>query len=228
MEAPVPASALIHSATLVSAGIFLLLRFSVLFEFSFKCVALVSLIGAVTAFYGGFISMFQSDGKRVLAYSTISHCGYLMVMYTTGVLEYTVLYLYVHGFFKAATFLSVGNIIRFSRNTQDYKRMGFYFKFLPFDCFVTFICLINLSGLPLTFGFFIKHLLFVGLRSDSLFYYLISVNCIFGALTGLFYSSRLFYSVYFDFKKARKSIYSSANRNTLASKNYSNTVKAAT
>ena len=72
--------------------------------------------------------MFQSDIKRVLAYSTISHCGFLMVLYSTGVIEYTILYLYVHGFFKAATFLSVGNIIRFSRNTQDFKRMGFFYK----------------------------------------------------------------------------------------------------
>lgn len=172
--------------------------------------------------------MFQSDIKRVLAYSTISHCGFLMVLYSTGIIEYTILYLYVHGFFKAATFLSVGNIIRFSRNTQDFKRMGFFYKTLPFDCIITFVCLINLSGLPLTFGFFIKHLLFVGLRINIVLYYFVLINCIFGALTGLFYGYRLFYSVFFDFKKSRKSIYTAANKIVLKSKYYTNTTKAAT
>jgi NADH-quinone oxidoreductase subunit L len=228
MEAPVPASALIHSATLVSAGIFLLLRFTVLFEFARTSMTIIAFVGSITAFYGGFVSMFQADAKRVLAYSTISHCGFLMVTYTTGVLEYTVLYLYVHGFFKAATFLSVGNIIRFSRNTQDFKRMGAYAKYLPFDCVIIFVCLINLSGLPLTYGFFIKHLLFVSLKSNTLLYYSVLVNCVFGALTGLFYGSRLIYSIFFDMKKARKSIYSMANRSILKSVNYTNTTKAAT
>jgi NADH-quinone oxidoreductase subunit L len=228
MEAPVPASALIHSATLVSAGIYLLLRFTVLFELSSYSLTIISVVGSVTAFYGGFVSMFQSDTKRVLAYSTISHCGFLMVVYSTGMLEYTVLYLYIHGFFKAATFLSVGNIIRFSRNTQDFKRMGCYYKYLPFDCIISFICLINLSGLPLTFGFFIKHLLFIGLKVNIFMYYFVLTNCMFGAITGLFYGYRLYYSVFFDFKKARKSIYLLANRKVLKSMYYSNTTKAAT
>jgi len=228
MEAPVPASALIHSATLVSAGVYLLLRFTVLFEMSSYSFIIISIIGSITAFYGGFTAMFQSDVKRVLAYSTISHCGFLMVIYSTSIIEYTILYLYIHGFFKAATFLSVGNIIRFSRNTQDFRRMGFFFKALPFDCIISFVCLINLSGLPLTFGFFIKHILFIGLQVSSLAYYFILVNCIFGALTGLFYGSRLFYSIFFDFKKARKSIYLNVSKVNLKSKYYSNTTKAAT
>jgi len=228
MEAPVPASALIHSATLVSAGIYLLLRFTALFEYSVYSFTIIAVVGSMTAFYGGFTSMFQSDAKRVLAYSTISHCGFLMVIYSTGIVEYTILYLYVHGFFKAATFLCVGNIIRFSRNTQDFKRMGGYGKFLPADAILTFVCIINLSGLPLTFGFFIKHFLFVGLRLNFFLYYFIIVNCLFGALTGLFYGYRLYYSIFFDFKKARKSIYLLASKNSLKSKYYTNTTKAAT
>jgi len=228
MEAPVPASALIHSATLVSAGIYLLLRFTPLFELSKYSLSIIAIVGSVTAFYGGFTSMFQSDAKRVLAYSTISHCGFLMVIYSTGVVEYTILYLYVHGFFKAATFLCVGNIIRFSRNTQDFKRMGSYVKFLPADAILTFVCIINLSGLPLTFGFFIKHFLFVGLRLNLFLYYFVLINCLFGALTGLFYGYRLYYSIFFDIKKARKSIYLMASKLNLKSKYYTNTTKAAT
>lgn len=80
MEAPVPASALIHSATLVSAGIYLLLRFNFLFEMSSYAYYIVPLVGCITAFYGGFVSMYQSDVKKILAYSTISHCGFLMVL----------------------------------------------------------------------------------------------------------------------------------------------------
>lgn len=227
MEAPVPASALIHSATLVSAGIYLLLRLNSLFELSSFSISLVGLIGSVTALYGGLVSMYQSDTKRILAYSTISHCGFLMVIYTTGIIEYVILYLYVHGFFKAATFLSVGNVIRFSRNIQDFKRMGHYYKFLPYDCFATFVCLINLGGLPLTYGFYIKHLLFVGLSSNYLLYYFILVNSFLAALTGLFYSSRLFYNVFFDTKKSKKTLYFTANRKNLNSKFYANSTIAA-
>lgn len=222
MEAPVPASALIHSATLVSAGIYLLLRFTNLFELSYYSFSLIGIIGSLTAFYGGFVSMYQSDVKRILAYSTISHCGFLMVMYTTGILEYVVLYLYVHGFFKAAVFLCVGNVIRFSRNIQDFKRMGLFYKFLPFDCFASFICLINLSGLPLTFGFFIKHFLFVGLENNYFLYYPCLIFCVFGAVTGLFYSYRLFYYVFFDIKKGKKALYYQSSREILNSKFYIN------
>jgi NADH-quinone oxidoreductase subunit L len=126
MEAPVPASALIHSATLVSAGIFLVLRFFVLFEQFNSAVSVILIFGSITAFFGGCSAIFQSDVKRVLAYSTISHCGFLMVTCALKVPELTILYLYVHGFFKAAVFLCIGNIIRFSQNNQDFRVMGQY------------------------------------------------------------------------------------------------------
>jgi NADH:ubiquinone oxidoreductase subunit 5 (subunit L)/multisubunit Na+/H+ antiporter MnhA subunit len=222
MEAPVPASALIHSATLVSAGIFLLLRFSPLFELSSFSFYIIGLIGSITAFYGGFSSMFQSDTKKILAYSTISHCGFLMVVYTTGVIEYVLVYLYIHGFFKAAVFMCVGNVNRLSKNNQDFKRMGMYYKYLPFDCYLTFVGLMNLSGLPFTLGFYIKHLLLISLNYNYLVYYFILVNCFFGALTGLYYSSRLFFYVFFDFKKSKKNLYLYYSTLNLNSKFYSN------
>ncbi len=223
MEAPVPASALIHSATLVSAGIYLLLRLTSLFELSYYAYYVIPTIGAITAFYGGLVSAFQSDTKKTLAYSTISHCGFLMVSYSTGVLEYVILYLYVHGFFKAATFLCMGNVNRFNRNIQDFKRMGGFYKYLPFECFASFVCMINLSGLPLTLGFYIKHLLFIGLNESYYIYYIILSSLILGAIAGVFYSYRLFYSIFFDTKKGKKTIYMQANRKILNSKFYSNT-----
>ena len=223
MEAPVPASALIHSATLVSAGIYLLLRLTPLFELSYYAYYVIPTMGAITAFYGGIVSAFQSDTKKTLAYSTISHCGFLMVAYSTGVIEYVILYLYVHGFFKAATFLCMGNVNRFNRNIQDFKRMGGFYKYLPFECYSSFVCMINLSGLPLTLGFYIKHLLFIGLNNSYFIYYIIFSSLILGATAGVFYSYRLFYSIFFDVKKGKKTIYLQANRKNLNSKFYTNT-----
>lgn len=226
MEAPVPASALIHSATLVSAGVFLLLRLSSMFEYSMYAYYVVPIVGSFTAFFGGLCSIYQSDIKKILAYSTISHCGFLMVCYSTYIPEYTVLYLYIHGFFKAAVFLCVGNIIRFSRNYQDFRRMGMFWKYLPFECFASFICLINLCGLPFTIGFYIKHLLLIGIYMDFKLLYFILLNILGGAIAGLVYSFRLFYFVFFDFKKAKKIIYMQANRKNLSSIFYTNTTLA--
>lgn len=223
MEAPVPASALIHSATLVSAGIFLLLRFSVFFENSYFSLLIISLVGSFTAFYGGFSSMLQADTKKILAYSTISHCGFLMVSYTTGVLEYVVLYLYIHGFFKAAVFMCAGNINRLSKGNQDFRKMGQYWKFLPFECFLIFIGLINLSGLPFTLGFYIKHILLISLNNNFYLFFLVFLNCILAALTGIFYSSRLIYFVFFDIKKSKKNLYLYYSYKFLNSRFYSNT-----
>lgn len=222
MEAPVPASALIHSATLVSAGIYLLLRLSSLFELSFLSIYILPIIGSFTAFYGGVVAAFQSDTKKTLAYSTISHCGFLVLLYTTGVLEFVILYLYVHGFFKAATFLCFGNVNRFCRNIQDFKRMGLFYKYIPFECYAAFLCLINLSGLPLTIGFYTKHLLFISLSENIFFYYFVFSLTIIASLSGIFYSSRLFYSVFFDIKKAKKVIFLQTTNNVLNSKHYSN------
>jgi len=224
MEAPVPASALIHSATLVSAGVYLLLRFSPLFELSNYVFIVLPFIGSLTAFFGGICAAYQSDIKKILAYSTISHCGFLMVSYSTHVAEYTLLYLYIHGFFKAAVFLCVGNIIRFSRNYQDFRRMGGFYKYLPLECVCSFLCLINLSGLPFTLGFYIKHILILGLPDFiNVFVFL---NVIGGALSGIVYSYRLYYYVFFDYKKAKKIIYIQGNRRLLKSWYYTNTTLA--
>lgn len=226
MEAPVPASALIHSATLVSAGIYLLLRFSIIFQLCYSSQLIIMCIGVITAFYGGWVSAFQSDLKRILAYSTISHCGFLMVIYTTFVPEFTVLYLYIHGFFKAAVFLSVGNVIRFNRNIQDFKRMGGYYKYLNFDSKMSLLCLMSLGGLPFTYGYYIKHYLFVGLHVLPFIYVILWSVVSIAAVTGLFYSTRLYYYTFFDVKKARKAHYFQSNRNVLNSLYYSNTSTA--
>lgn len=207
MEAPVPASALIHSATLVSAGLFLLLRFSPIFELSNYIIFVIGFMGALTGLYGGLTAMFQSDIKRILAYSTISHCGFLMVSFFFFSTEITLLYLYVHGFFKAGVFLCVGNIIRFNNNYQDFRKMGGLHKYLPSDCLFIVIGLFNLGGLPFSIGFYMKHCLLVAIQQNTIFNSVLITICIFGALTGIFYAYKLLDYVFFDFKKAKKNIY---------------------
>ncbi len=150
MEAPVPASALIHSATLVSAGIFLILRIYPLFELSPFARTYIIFFGALTAFFGGVCSIFQTDVKRLLAYSTISHCGVLMFLTFFKNPDVVIIYLYVHGFFKAIIFMCMGHVIRFANNHQDMRRMGGFYKYLPFEAFMSFIALTNLAGVSFT------------------------------------------------------------------------------
>lgn len=207
MEAPVPASALIHSATLVSAGIFLLIKFTYYFEKNPIIFYLILSIGLITTCYGGLIGSFQYDTKKILAYSTISHCGFLVINYTFLIFEYTILYLYIHGFIKALIFMTIGNINKFSWNNQDLRKMGKYTKFLPFESYVCLLGLLHLSGLPLSFGFYIKHFIFLSFLSLYLFYFIIFFFCLIGGLTGLIYSSRLYWNVFFDFKKSKKKNY---------------------
>ena len=225
MEAPVPASALIHSATLVSAGIFLILRLYPLFENSTIFYIITPIVGISTALYGGLVAFYQNDLKRILAYSTISHCGFLMFLTTLGSFEFIILYLYVHGFFKAIAFLCVGNIIRFSKNYQDIRRMGQFWKYLPYEFSIILLSLMNLSGLPFFFGFYIKHLVFITV-DNILFYQIIYAILFLAALTGTFYFYKILFYVFFDTKKARKSIYLSSSKKNLCSIFYSNASNA--
>ncbi len=224
MEAPVPASALIHSATLVSAGVFLLLRFSFLIELTSVTLYWILITSSITAALGGIGACFQSDAKRILAYSTISHCGFLIFLSCFFNIEVVLLYLCVHGFFKALVFMCVGNVIRFSRNYQDFRYMGGFSKFLPFESSMTLIGLINLGGLPFSFGFFIKHYTLLTLFDFNNIF--IKVNLLIGMFSGLVYSYRLYYYVFFDTKKSKKTIYIAASKLNLRSKYYSNTTLA--
>jgi NADH:ubiquinone oxidoreductase subunit 5 (subunit L)/multisubunit Na+/H+ antiporter MnhA subunit len=225
MEAPVPASALIHSATLVSAGVFLIMRFYPILELSFYFKFVTAVVGALTAFVGGVSAVFQTDLKKILAYSTISHCGFLIFLCSFGNFKLVIVYLFVHGFFKAISFLCVGNIIRFSRSYQDLRRMGSLFKYLPAEFFFLIFSLLNLSGLPFFFGFYSKTLLFM--ISDVLYFRdLIFCTILLSCITGLFYSFNIIYYSFFDSKKARKSIYTDAANEALRSFYYSNTTLA--
>jgi len=156
MEGPTPVSALLHAATMVTAGIFLILRCSVIFEYSETVLALMAIWGGLTAFFCAFISLFQEDIKKIIAYSTCSQLGYMF--FACGVSNYNgaLFHLFNHAFFKALLFLGAGIIIHGFLNEQDMRQMGKLTKIFP----VTYICLIigflAISGFPFFAGFYSK------------------------------------------------------------------------
>ena len=168
MEAPVPASSLIHSATLVSAGIYLLLKFQTIF-IEVNMLKYVFYLGSITACYGGIVAASQSDVKKLLAYSTISHCGFIVAAVALNNFVVTVTYLYLHGLFKAVTFFCVGSLIKYT-NTQDMRYMG-ALKTQVFNTATLIICSINLGGLPFTFGYLYKYLFLQAIVVSNFFFF---------------------------------------------------------
>jgi len=198
MEAPVPASALIHSATLVSAGVYLLLRFTPLIVLA-QFQGIILLTGAVTAAYGGLISASQTDMKKLLAYSTVSHCGFLFVTIGTEFYFTSVIYLFLHGLFKASTFFCAGSFIRVA-GSQDTRNMGALNRVLPADTVFLLICAFNLGGLPFSLGYLYKGVLISGLLSGAGLFVALGL-CGVGLLCSVVYVYRLVYYSAFDVSK---------------------------
>lgn len=198
MEAPVPASALIHSATLVSAGIYLLLRFTPLVTLSHLQTAAL-IVGAVTAAYGGIVSASQTDMKKLLAYSTISHCGFLFVTVGTQFYYASIIYLFLHGLFKASTFFCAGSFIRVA-GSQDTRNMGNLSRILPVDTVFLIICAFNLGGLPFSLGYLYKTALITSVLNSSTPVLVLGL-CTIGLLTSVVYVYRLVYYSAFDTSK---------------------------
>lgn len=203
MEAPVPASALIHSATLVSAGIYLLCKFNCLYAIMGWSSTLI-LLGSLTAAYGGVVSSSQTDLKKLLAYSTMSHCGFLWVLACSGNFFITIFYLFLHGLFKAASFYCVGSFVRYY-GSQDSRLMGNSHIYLRLETILFLICGANLGGLPFTFGYYFKALFLKLMLLKVLNGISISLLTI-GLLSGIVYFFRLTFYVSFDFYKNIKSL----------------------
>lgn len=207
MEAPIPASALIHSATLVSAGIFLLLKFFFLVEYCNLNIFIIFL-GTLTSFYGGIVSAAQTDCKKLLAYSTISHCGYLFICVALNNLYLTLIYLYLHGFFKALTFFVIGNFVKISKSYQDIRRMGQLYLVLPIESILLLFCSANLAALPFTLGYFYKFFLqcfFLNNLNSLVFLPFVVI----GMLSSLIYFYRLVYYTLFDIYKGPENVFES-------------------
>lgn len=200
MDAPVPASALIHSATLVSAGVYLILRFFDLLQLS-GLIPLISILGALTAAYGGLVAGMQTDLKRALAYSTISHCGFLFTFTALGGSSAALLYLFLHGFFKALSFICAGEFIRMSAGYQDLNRMGGAFFLTPSLVSQFVIAMGNLCGLPFFIGYYFKNSFQNHVLSAGGFSSAIELLITVGLLCSLLYFFKVFYCVSFSFKK---------------------------
>lgn len=203
MEAPVPASALIHSATLVSAGIYLLCRFHFLITI-FHLVNILATIGAFTAAYGGIVAASQTDVKKLLAYSTMSHSGFLWFLAAIGQGYPIIIYLYLHGLFKAMTFFCAGSFIRIF-GTQDARMMGEGHINSKLDSFFLILCAGNLAGLPFTIGFINKYFFINMFFSHPINYFTFGLLFI-ALLCSIIYFVRLVFFVVFDYNKTIKDV----------------------
>jgi NADH-quinone oxidoreductase subunit L len=156
MEGPTPVSALIHAATMVTAGVFMVCRLSPMFEYSDTALMVVTVIGATTAIFAASVGMVQNDIKRVIAYSTCSQLGYMF--FAAGVSAYpaAMFHLMTHAFFKALLFLSAGSVIHAMSGEQDMRKMGGIYKFIPYTYMLMWIGSLALGGLPPFAGYFSK------------------------------------------------------------------------
>ncbi len=156
MEGPTPVSALIHAATMVTAGVFMVARLSPLFEQAPAALTVVTVVGATTAFFAATVGLVQNDIKRVIAYSTCSQLGYMFVALGVGGYSLGVFHLFTHAFFKALLFLGAGSVIHAMHHEQDMRNMGGLRKDIPFTYWMMTIGTLALTGFPLTAGYFSK------------------------------------------------------------------------
>ena len=207
MEGPTPISALIHAATMVTAGIFMVARMSPLFELSATALQFVLFIGATTAFFTGLIGIVQNDIKRVVAYSTLSQLGYMTVALGVSAYSAAVFHLMTHAFFKALLFLAAGSVIIGMHHEQDMRKMGGLRKYMPITFWTSVIGTLALVGTPFFSGFYskdtiieaAKHATHEGGWVATYAYWAVLL----GAFVTSFYSFRLLYLTYFGEERFR-------------------------
>lgn len=159
MEGPTPVSALIHAATMVTAGVFLIIRCSFMFEYTPRNLALIAVWGGITALISGLIGTVQNDIKKIIAYSTCSQLGYMILGCGLSLYNLSLFHLFNHAFFKALLFLSAGSIIHILNNEQDIRKMGGLAKLSPFVYINMVIASLALAGFPFLSGFYSKDLI---------------------------------------------------------------------
>lgn len=197
MEGPTPVSALIHAATMVTAGVFLIVRLSFLFEYVPGVQAAIVLIGAITALFAALVGLVQTDIKRVIAYSTCSQLGYMFMACGASLYSAALFHLVTHAFFKALLFLSAGSVIHGMSGEQDVWKMGGLYKRMPVTYTLMWIGSLALSGVPLFAGFYSKDWILGGVYLHNA--YLTNVAYIIGvsvAFLTAFYSFRLIILVF--------------------------------
>src|SRR4051812_9883009 len=197
MEGPTPISALIHAATMVTAGIFMVARMSPLFELSDTALSVVLIIGAITALFMGFLGVIQNDIKRVVAYSTLSQLGYMTVALGASAYSVAVFHLMTHAFFKALLFLAAGSVIIGMHHDQDIRNMGGLRKYMPITWLTSLVGSLALIGFPFFSGFYSKDSIIEAVQLSHLpgsgFAYFAVVA---GVFVTAFYSFRMYFLVF--------------------------------
>ncbi|KRB99925.1 NADH:ubiquinone oxidoreductase subunit L [Hydrogenophaga sp. Root209] len=197
MEGPTPISALIHAATMVTAGIFMVARMSPLFELSDTALNFIMVIGAITALFMGFLGIIQNDIKRIVAYSTLSQLGYMTVALGASAYSVAVFHLMTHAFFKALLFLAAGSVIMGLHHNQDIRWMGAVRKYMPITWITSLLGTLALIGTPLFSGFYSKDSIieavhFSNLPASGFAYFAVLA----GVFVTSFYSFRLYFLVF--------------------------------
>ena len=197
MEGPTPISALIHAATMVTAGIFMVARMSPLFELSDTALNLVLVIGAITALFMGFLGIIQNDIKRVVAYSTLSQLGYMTVALGLSAYSVAVFHLMTHAFFKALLFLAAGSVIIGMHHDQDIRNMGGLRKHMPITWITSLLGSLALIGTPLFAGFYSKDSILIASHHSTLPGATFAMWAIYiGVFVTAFYSFRMYFLVF--------------------------------
>lgn len=205
MEGPTPISALIHAATMVTAGIFMVARMSPLFEMSTTALSFIMIIGSFTALFMGFLGIIQHDIKKVIAYSTLSQLGYMTVALGASAYSVAIFHLMTHAFFKALLFLGAGSVIMGMHHDQDIRHMGNLKKYMPITWMTSLIGSLALIGTPFFAGFYSKDSIIEAAKASTIFG---SGFAYFAVLAGVFitafYSFRLYFIVFHGEEKWRK------------------------
>ncbi|MBT0963787.1 NADH-quinone oxidoreductase subunit L [Denitromonas iodatirespirans] len=197
MEGPTPISALIHAATMVTAGIFMVARMSPLFELSETALSFVIVIGATTALFMGFLGIVQNDIKRVVAYSTLSQLGYMTVALGVSAYSAAVFHLMTHAFFKALLFLGAGSVIIGMHHDQDMRNMGGLWKYMPITWFTSLVGSLALIGFPFFAGFFSKDSIIEAVHFSQIPGAGYAYVCVIaGVFITAFYSFRMYFLVF--------------------------------
>jgi NADH-quinone oxidoreductase subunit L len=197
MEGPTPISALIHAATMVTAGIFMVARMSPLFELSDTALSFVLIIGSITALFMGFLGIIQNDIKRVVAYSTLSQLGYMTVALGVSAYSVGVFHLMTHAFFKALLFLAAGSVIIGMHHDQDIRNMGGLRKYMPITWITSLVGSLALIGTPLFSGFYSKDSIIEAVHASTLYGSgFANFAVVAGVFVTAFYSFRMYFLVF--------------------------------
>ena len=197
MEGPTPVSALIHAATMVTAGVFLVVRCSPMFEYSEVALNVVAIVGAITAIFAASVALVQNDIKRIIAYSTCSQLGYMFFAAGVGAYHIAIFHLFTHAFFKALLFLGSGSVIHAFKDSQDIRNMGGVWKQLPYTWILMLIGTLALTGFPFLSGFYSKDAIIeFAYSKDSVVGNFVASIGIFTAFLTAIYSWRLMFKTF--------------------------------